>query len=555
MADAIEGVLEALGLDDTRRILAVDWAAEKRRRENMVYSRGQYVGILDKDFVPVMDIEDWESASWGETYQDTGNMQMVLPGEIAPGVQNPVVRWLMQTGSSDPDGVFHDAVTIIVERRGYNGTLRRFYRVLDIVAEGGRDYPARVTVTGLDGIEYLKHLPLWADPSNRSKVVQIQFEDKQKGDAETVSRKLIGRNLIGYQQASMLVGSMGMTNNYNDPSRWRAMVPERHRVICSPISSGLPSEHCIVSARWDNAWDLLKPTWEAAGILPIVTLWLPGDPQPFPDHVTLSLPTVVVDFRPVSMLTGSRTLLGQGIRSLSRKIDAGDHFTSVTEFSDEATPTRAGKQPWVVFDCEDAPRMTLRKSTDARFLVGGKSPKMVNVAVKAGIRGLGAAVAVASPRFAALSNFVAETAADMAADRFLNLNELEDRDRRRRHGRSGYLAVAKPGEANSIHAIQKAWQAKTETNGGLAVEFTIDDAYPYLPERDFRVGDTIGIGAWGEVWAAYVSSIEWTSAPGEPVGYTVVVGDLRQVQDPEALFASSVETIRGRLSRLTATVN
>ena len=154
-----------------------------------------------------------------------------------------------------------------------------------------------------------------------------------------------------------------------------------------------------------------------------------------------------------------------------------------------------------------------------------------------------------------MANYVADTAADLSADRFLNLNELEDRDRRRRHGRSGYIAVAKQGEANSIDAIQKAWQAKTETNGGLAIEFTLDDAYPYLPERDFRVGDTIGIGAWGEVWAAYVSAIEWTSAPGEPVGYTVVVGDLRQVVDPEALFASNVETIRGRLARLTATVN
>ena len=125
----------------------------------------------------------------------------------------------------------------------------------------------------------------------------------------------------------------------------------------------------------------------------------------------------------------------------------------------------------------------------------------------------------------------------------------------KRQGRSGYLAVAKQGEANSLDAIQKAWQAKTETNGGLTIEFSLDDGYPYMPGRDFQIGDTVGIGAWGEVWAAYVSSIEWTSSPGEPVGFSVVVGDIRQVQDPEALFASNMETIKGRLSRLTATVN
>ncbi|WCZ37860.1 hypothetical protein [Corynebacterium jeddahense] len=539
----------------------------RAEREQIVRTRGQWVGVLDRDFQFVMEVEDWQSASWGEVYQDTANMQMVLPGEIAPGVQNPLVRWLLQTGSSDPDGVFHDAVTIVVERRGYNGNLRRFYRILDIIPEGGRDYPETVTVTGLDGIEYLKHLPLWADPSTRSKVVQMQFEDKQQGSAEWVSRKLVGRNLIGYQQPGMFhqlfdgsaTGLTALTDGYDNPKRWRAMVPEMHRIICSPISSGLPSEWSVVCARWDNAFDLLRPTWEAAGILPIVSLWLPGDYQPFPDHTTLTLPTVVVDFRPVSMLSGARTLAGQGIRSLTRKIDAGDQITSATEFSDAATPTRAGKKPWVVFDCDEAPKVTLRKSTDSRFLVGGKSPKVVNTTVKAAIKGAAAYIISfipgIGPPVAEAIRTGGDILADLSADHFLNLNEHIDRDRQRRHGRSGYLAIAKQGEANSMESIQKAWQAKTETNGGLSVEFAIADAYPYLPGRDFQLGDTVGFVAWGEVWAAYVSSIEWTSAPGEPVGFTVGVGDVRPVQDPEALFASNVETIRGRLSRLTSTVD
>ena len=549
----IAGVLAALDLNEMQRLREFDWEKERARRAQIVEKRGQYVGLLNQDFLPVMDIEDWESFSFGETYQDTGNMQLMLNGEVAPGVQNPVVRYLMQTGSADPDGVFHDAVTVLVERPGRGGIERRFYRVLDLVAEGGKDYPRSLTVTGLDGIEYLKHLPLWADPSNRSKVVQLQFEDKQQGSAEWVSRKLVGRNLIGYQQPGMLVGSMGMTDNYDAPRRWCDAVPAMHRVICSPVRSPLSSEWCVVSARWDNAWDLLKPTWEAAGILPIVNLWLPGDMQLFPEHMTLSLPTVIVDFRPVSMLTGSRTLIGQGIRSLSRKIDTGDHFTSVTDFSDAATPTRDGRKPWVVFECEEAPRVTLRKSTDSRFLVGGKSPKVVNTATKATVKGIGAALAFFFPRFAKLIEGGADVVAELSPDKFLNLNELEDRNRRRRHGRSGYISIAKQGEANSLDAIQKAWQAKTETNGGMSVEFTIDDAYPYQPGRDFQLGDTVGLGAWGEIWAAYVSSIEWTSAPGEPVGYSVTLGDLRQVQDPEELFATNIETIRGRLSRLTST--
>src|SRR5699024_3281625 len=117
-----------------------------------------------------------------------------------------------------------------------------------LTPEGGRDYPTSLKVEGLDMIEHLKHLPLWADPPNRSKIVQLQFSDIQQGSVEDVSRMLIGRNLIGYQQPSLLSSMFSCTVNYSNPSSCLWFIPYLHILIFSPVESGLLSEWCVIDA-------------------------------------------------------------------------------------------------------------------------------------------------------------------------------------------------------------------------------------------------------------------------------------------------------------------
>ena len=539
----------------------MDWAAHKAHRLQVMREHGQWVGLLDKDYNPILDVEDWVSAEWPGVFADTGSMTMVFDGHLSDGSRNPVVEHLLMAdlGNLDDPGsmeqLFHSGVHIAVERPGLP---RRCYKVLDMSPEGGVDFPRSMTVTGLSEIEHLKHLPLWADPSNRSKIVQLQFSDIQSGSAETVSRKLVGRNLIGYFQPSLLRNMFSWTNTYSDPSQWSGFNPDLHPIICSPLGSGLPSEWSVVEARWDNAWDLMKATWDAAGILPTATLWLPGDAQPFPNHTTLSLPTVVIDFKPRSTVTGAAGLLEQGWNKLRRIIDSDDKITSVLSFSNAPIPSADGRDPWVVFELPDAPKMNIRKSTDSRFLVGGQSPKGLNDLIEVGIKTLIAAVVAAIPFIgpiaAELIKGGGELLSRMAADRFLNLNEFTDRARKQWHGRSGYVSVAKAGQANTIEALQKAWQAKTETAGGLSVEFALDDVDPYLPGRDFDLGDVVGINAWGAIWAAYVSELTWTSDAGVQVGWTIKLGNLAALADPDALLARNAETVRGVISRISTFV-
>lgn len=540
----------------------VNWPQHKAHREAVMEAHGQYVGLYDKNWEPVLDIEDWIEAEWGGIFADVGNMSMTLPGEVSPGVVNPVVDHLLRDDlrnldkGGSLDALIHGAVHVVVERPGLR---RRCYRILEINPRGGdpQGNPAEVELTGVDSMEHLKHLPLWADPSNRSKVVQLQWEDCQDGSAEKVSRKLIGRNLIGYQQPSLLDSMFSWTVGYTDPAQWRGFTPSMHPVICSPVMSGNRSEWCVVSARWDNAWDLLKATWAAAGVQPFAWLWLPGDPQPFPSYATLSLPTTIIDFAPRSTVTGAAGIVGQAFRHLKRTISSDDYITSTTEFADVDIRNSDGRRPWVVYTLMDAPDVTLRKSTDHRWLVGGKSPDIVNKAANIGIKtAIAAAVAAIpgiGPPIAEGIKGAGELVAEMSADRLFVLNEYVDKNRQFHYGRSRFTAISKTGEANTVESLQKAWQAKQETEGGISAEFSIDSPDPYLPGRDFDLGDTIGITAWGVVWAAYVSGLTWTSKPGNEVGWQLRIGDYSSLASPGELYQANKENIRAVIGRLAVT--
>ena len=538
----------------------VDWVGHRAHRHAVMREQGQWVGILDRNWEPVLTIEDWESATWGAVFGDTGSMEMQLLGHLADGSRNPAVEALLMADLKELDNpasmeqLFHSGIQIAVERPGL---ARRVYKVTSLTPEGGVDYPTRLTVAGADMVEHLKHLPLWADPSNRSKIVQLQFADIQQGSVEDVSRKLIGRNLIGYQQPSLLSSMFSWTDNYSNPSTWRGFNPQLHNLICSPIKSGLPSEWCIIDARWDNAWDLISASWQAAGVLPIVDLWLPGDTQPFPEYATLSQPTGVISFSPRSTVSGAAGLLSQGWSQLQRVISMEDNFTSVVGMGD-ALPSADGRNPWAVFEVDEAPPMTITKSSDSRFLVGGQSPKGLNDVIEVGIKTVVAAIVAGIPGIGPIAAEIikggGELLSKMAADKFLVLNEFTDQARKQYHGRSGYISVSKPGAGNSIETLQKAWQAKTETAGGLSVPFEVADPYPYLPGRDFDLGDTVGIRAWGAIWAAYVSELPWTSTSANPVGWQLSIGNLTELKNMDELLARNAESVRNVIGRLSTFV-
>src|SRR5699024_12606364 len=109
---------------------------------------------------------------------------------------------------------------------------------------------------------------------------------------------------------------------------------QQNNLIYSTIKSDLLRESCIIDPHWDNACDLISTSWKAAGISPVVDLWLPGDAQPFPNHAILERPTWIISFRPRSTVSGASGLLSQGWSQLRRMISMDDKFTSVVGMGD-----------------------------------------------------------------------------------------------------------------------------------------------------------------------------------------------------------------------------
>ena len=95
-------------------------------------------------------------------------------------------------------------------------------------------------------------------------------------------------------------------------------------------------------------------------------MWLPGDVQPFPNHAILERPTGVISFRPRSTVSGASGLLSQGWSQLRRMISMEDKFTSVVGMGD-ALPSADGRDPWAVFEVEDADRKSTRLNSSHRI--------------------------------------------------------------------------------------------------------------------------------------------------------------------------------------------
>ena len=121
----------------------VNWDAHKAHRTAVMKSHGQWVGILDRNWEPIMTIEDWESATWEALFGDTGSMEMEFLGHLPDGSRNPVVETLLMADLTELDNpasmeqLFHSGIHIAVERPGL---ARRVYKVSSLTPEGGRDY-------------------------------------------------------------------------------------------------------------------------------------------------------------------------------------------------------------------------------------------------------------------------------------------------------------------------------------------------------------------------------------------------------------------------------
>ncbi|WP_233426067.1 hypothetical protein [Corynebacterium silvaticum] len=296
-----------IALTDPWEVIYVgfDWGNHKKHRDHLIADQGQWLGLLDENATPMMDLPPIVEMSLPEATNDPASGMVKLRVQSARGVVHPVISELVADGLGKTDEVGKlvplsgPTRFFAIERAGH----RRVFRVEFVVAEGGAAAPVKLTIHGTDMSKMLARFPAmsapttwagkwatftrdWAGPDN----VGVRFEKPRdlhdiklatvadgvtvEGPADQVIRRVIAESLAAVWRA---IGQQGLID---DPP-----------VQVAPATVGHVSPHVLIRPTDGSIWEELAPV-AAAGVMISASMWWPTDPA-IPG-LTLTRPTVVV---------------------------------------------------------------------------------------------------------------------------------------------------------------------------------------------------------------------------------------------------------------------
>lgn len=518
-----------------------DWAGWQLENALVHDAGGRTVWILDKHMTPIMRVPRFfPGAKYGAPVNGPGACRFEVPAD------DPVAPLLLELeavgGGGDPDRLLHEGYWIVVRTKH----VKKFYRLaeLELTSNDGDD---RVAILGEGGWEHINHLSFWSNPGSPL-LAQLKWADVQFGDALRVIKRYLWRNLARHFQPSVLTKWDPWT-----PTTWAEVDETLWPIMVSPIIASTTTEWTVLQSRFSMAGDLTKPTLDAAGLQLTVDLWLPGDEQPAPSHVTLTKPTIWLDVVPRSFDSASTGRVGDVIRGV-RSMIAADDTTRAIVLDDNAF-TGDNPEAWCVWSADHmrgtSSRVVVRKSTDSHVIVGGRSPQIVNGLISAGSSALWTGIATAgamlfpplAPLIMAAGDFAAEMSKNALKDKFFAWSQFSSAPRAAYHGPYRYRELVRPGEGWSLSALQQAFTVLQETSGSVSTEFAVGDGYPYMLGRDFMEGHQAAFRTHGIVFATYVESWEVSVERGGDV-VTLGLGDPRLRESPARALANNIDTVR-----------
>ncbi|MGO3084271.1 Gp37-like protein [Ancrocorticia populi] len=520
------------------------WSAWRTNFEASAKAQGRAAWLLDRNGEPYMELRGWVSADVADAAHD------IAQGTIAVRGDNPAVPWLLQLRDSlnvDRDAILHEAVHMIVRTAA---GVEWGYRVHDIQIDLGSRAGTTVSLVGVRPLEHLKHLVLRSNTSSPD-AFQLKWSDIRQGQSLRVVKEYIVKALERDFQPLSLLGAWDLST----PDAYSNVDGSRWRLWMKPQVPSRATEWTIIEARYDNAWDALNETVKAAGLMVTADYWFPGDPQPSPDYVTLTKPTIVFDVVDRSHHNGATGTIADPLRGIRRAFGmAGENALSdILELDTTTAVTASGLAPWVVWRPQDytaKSRLVITKSTDDRVVIGGKSPAALNTVLGTGIRALAAGLGSMVPGIGpALAVIAGDTLSEAVKDRILAFQTYDHPRRRTYHGDLRYREVSMSGEAWTISAVQQGVAALEETGGALAFEFDIEDDKPYKHGRDFVTGDQVGVQTLGMTIASYVDEVHLVSKRGQH-SVSVAIGDARARQSTAKMLSANMSKLSGIARRI-----
>lgn len=283
-----------------------NWENHKKHRDQVIADQGQWLGLLDENATPMMDLPPVMEMRMPEATNDTASGMVKLRVQSASGIVHPVIHQLIADGLGKTDDVgrlvpLSEATRFIaIERAGS----RRVFRVDFAVAEGGAGAPSVLAVHGTDMLKTLARFPAmsgpttwtgkwtrftrdWAGPENVGvqfdkprdlqdiKMVTVADGATEQGAAEPLIRKIISDSLAATWRA------IGREDLLADPP-----------VQVDPNPSGRKSKNILIRPTDRSIWEELAPLAAAAGVSISAEMWWPTD-API-SGLNLKSPTIVI---------------------------------------------------------------------------------------------------------------------------------------------------------------------------------------------------------------------------------------------------------------------
>jgi hypothetical protein len=532
------------------------------RAEAHAVDDGFGMWLLDKDMEPVGDLRGRSSLSFSDSASGVDVLTFTLPAD------HPAVGLLLPVSELDADDpeltwrrLIDESMFVLIEAEDGART-RMVWRVHRVtLSTQGRQsgwVHRTLTVECKHLRRYVEKIACRADPG-APVIAQLKYRDFRAGDSLRTLKEYLLVNLMRDFQPRAITGW-----DYWNVARWQNVIPDLWPAIVSPVHESTTTAYTVLDARFDMAADLLAETLDAAGLMLTVDLWLEGDPQPAPDHVTLTRPTLWIDIKARQFDTSTTGTAVDFLRGLVRTFDKENNVPRVG--LGDTPATAAGLLPWVVWRPEDMAGATadfvVVKSEDWHTTVGGKSPEILNKMIAGGskalFQGLAAGLAAAFPPFAPLivaaGVFLGEAIGASLQDKLFAWQEFSDSVRKEAHGRFAYRDQVGSGDAWTLSAWQQGFQMLRNGAGKAAVEFDGGAALAYQWGRDFRAGDQQGVVLDGVVFATYVSEVNVSWSPEKGWRQSIKLGDPTARESVAALQQRSARAIKNRVDRLLSFV-
>lgn len=510
-----------LRLDDVRDVIL------KRKREDREDRlKRPVICVRDEYWLPVCYLRGELAANFEEILNDTGEGEFTIPAS------HLLTTWLL-----DPENRLKD-VHITVDT-----TYKRW---------GGKcDYIQRVTKNGelaavrahfLHDYNRAKKITCFSNPAFPA---EFQFPKAMPWAGPSCT----GISTYGItNNARINLGLWEIPANIFDPVQW---LPDWNAsdwwtqfVPINPLTD--TSRWTVMSSRFANFHDLVKPTLADASVHLEVTRWFPCEPWPMPSYVDPPNHSVRL-FKPVdksgfsgptgTMVDGLLNLVGTVAEDYINELITLMARPDVPEYKLPGWFGTATKAPFVVFPEGKYSRiasseMTIHKAMAYAMVTGGKSPQWVNSAAKlaanAALGYLGAAIG--NPGLAlGVFDFLIE-------DVILAFHRVANTMLKERIGPDAdpEAWVQGPGVGFTLSTLQAIRTGFWDNRGYTSFKAQIEDGAPWRVGKHFDLGDRIAFEIAGQLYVDNVRSLKlaWdrTTAPT----WEVSIGDDTAEEEPAA---------------------